>query len=76
MSNEKTDEPATNPPARTRKRFKYTVVCLGMILAIFAYHISRQLGVSWLPAVQAANFTYLAIFLIGFILDLIIFRSN
>jgi hypothetical protein len=76
MRNEKTDEHAASPPARTRKRFKLTVVCLGVIMGAVAYAITMHLADSWLTAVNRAGLTYLAILITGFFLDLIIFRSN
>ena len=76
MSNEKKDEHAKNQLAGTRKRFKVTVVCVGLIMGVVAYAIKWHLGDTRLRAVQTANLTYLAILLPGFFLDLIIFRSK
>jgi hypothetical protein len=76
MSNEKNDEHTKNQLARTRKRFKLTVVCVGLIMGIVAYAIKWHLGDTRLRAVQTANLTYLAILFAGFFLDLIIFRAN
>jgi hypothetical protein len=76
MSNEKNDEHAKNQLAKTRMRFKVTVVCVGMIMAAVAYAIKMHLGDPHFTAVQTALLTYLAIVIAGFFLDLIIFRSN
>jgi hypothetical protein len=76
MSSERNDEKAKSQLARTRKRFKVTVVCFGLIVAVIAYATRVYLGDSRLIAVQTANLTYLAILLPGFFLDLIIFRSK
>jgi hypothetical protein len=76
MSNEKNDEQAIIPVAKTRKRFKVTVVCVGMIMAAVGYAIKIHLGDPWITAVQTANLTYLAILLPGVFIDLIIFRSK
>ena len=76
MSNEKNDEHARNQLGRTRKRFKVTVVCVGLIMGVVAYTIKWHLGDTRLRAVQTANLTYLAILFAGFFLDLVIFRSK
>ena len=76
MSDETNDEPAKKQSAKTRKRFKITVVCLGLIVAAAACAIEIHLGDSFLRAIQAANITYLAIFLTGFFIDLIVFGAK
>jgi hypothetical protein len=76
MSNEKNDEHAKNQLAKTRKRFKVTVVCVALLMGVVAYATKMYLGDSRLAAVQTANLTYLAILFPGFFLDLIIFRSK
>jgi len=76
MSNETNDKPATNDSAKAQRRFKLTVVCVGLSMAAAAYAIRMLLGGTWLTAVQTANLTYLAILLPGFFLDLIIFRRT
>jgi hypothetical protein len=73
MSNEINDDHAKNRLAKTRKRFKVTVVCIGMIMAAVAYAITIHLGDPYVTAVRMALFTYLAILLTGLFLELIIF---
>jgi hypothetical protein len=76
MSNEETDERASNQVGKTRRRFKVTVVCVGLIAAAVAYAIGLHSGDSYLAAVPAALLTYLAILISGVLLDLINFRSK
>jgi hypothetical protein len=76
MSSESNDEQAKSQIAKTRKRFKITVVCFGLVMAVVAYATRVYLGDSRLTAIQTANLTYLAILLPGVLLDPIIFRSK
>jgi hypothetical protein len=76
VSNEENDEHAKSRLAKTRMRFKVTVVCIGMIMAAIAYAIKMHLGDPFFTVVQTALLTYLAIVIAGFFLDLIIFRSK
>ena len=76
MSNEINQELATKRLARMRMRFKVTVVGLGVVVAAVACAIKVHLGDSYLKAVPTALLTYQAIFITGFFLDLIIFRSG
>jgi hypothetical protein len=76
MSSERNDEQANSQLDKTRKRFKVTVVCLGLVMAVVAYATRVYLGDSRLTAIQTANLTYLAILLPGVLLDLIIFRCK